>query len=60
MKLIVKFNLVLCVVFAIAFVLAGLFTHALLQRNAKAEIEEPVSQANGGGIERLAGPQRGA
>jgi protein-histidine pros-kinase len=40
MKLIVKFNLVLCVVFAIAFVLAGLFTHALLQRNAKAEIEE--------------------
>lgn len=40
MKLIVKFNLVLFVVFAIAFVLAGLFTHALLQRNAKAEIEE--------------------
>jgi protein-histidine pros-kinase len=40
MKLIVKFNLVLSVVFAIAFVLAGLFTHALLQRNAKAEIEE--------------------
>jgi protein-histidine pros-kinase len=40
MKLIVKFNLVLSLVFAIAFVLAGIFTHALLQRNAKAEIEE--------------------
>jgi HAMP domain-containing protein len=40
MKLIVKFNLVLSLVFAIAFVLAGFFTHALLQRNAKAEIEE--------------------
>jgi protein-histidine pros-kinase len=40
MRLIVKFNLVLSLVFAIAFVLAGLFTHALLQRNAKAEIEE--------------------
>jgi HAMP domain-containing protein len=40
MKLIVKFNLVLSLVFAVAFVLAGLFTHALLQRNAKAEIEE--------------------
>ena len=40
MKLIVKFNLVLCLVFAIGFVLASWFTHALLQRNAKAEIEE--------------------
>ena len=40
MKLIVKFNLVLSLVFAVAFVLAGMFTHALLQRNAKAEIEE--------------------
>jgi HAMP domain-containing protein len=40
MKLIVKFNLVLSLVFAIAFLLASLFTHALLQRNAKAEIEE--------------------
>jgi protein-histidine pros-kinase len=40
MKLIVKFNLVLSLVFAVAFVLAGLFTHSLLQRNAKAEIEE--------------------
>jgi HAMP domain-containing protein len=40
MKLIVKFNLVLCLVFAVAFALAGLLTHQLLQRNAKAEIEE--------------------
>jgi HAMP domain-containing protein len=40
MKLIVKFNLVLSLVFAVAFLLAGLFTHSLLQRNAKAEIEE--------------------
>lgn len=40
MKLIVKFNLVLSAVFVVAFLLAGWFTHALLQRNAKAEIEE--------------------
>jgi protein-histidine pros-kinase len=40
MKLIVKFNLVLFLVFAIGFVMASFFTHALLQRNAKAEIEE--------------------
>jgi protein-histidine pros-kinase len=40
MKLIVKFNLVLSAVFLIAFLLAALFTHTLLQRNAKAEIEE--------------------
>ena len=40
MKLIVKFNLVLSLVFAVAFVLTGWFTHALLQRNANAEIEE--------------------
>src|SRR5882724_5733472 len=40
MKLIVKFNLVLSLIFAVAFLLAGLFTHSLLQRNAKAEIEE--------------------
>lgn len=40
MKLIVKFNLVLSLVFGVAFLLSGLFTHALLQRNAKAEIEE--------------------
>jgi HAMP domain-containing protein len=40
MKLIVKFNLVLTAIFAVAFVLAGWFTHTLLQRNAMAEIEE--------------------
>jgi len=40
MKLIVKFNLVLSAVFLVAFIAAGVFTHALLQRNAKAEIEE--------------------
>lgn len=40
MKLIVKFNLVLSAVFIVAFLLAALFTHALLQRNTKAEIEE--------------------
>ena len=40
MKLIVKFNLILSAVFVVAFILAGVFTHALLQRNAKAEIEE--------------------
>jgi HAMP domain-containing protein len=40
MKLIVKFNVVLCAVFAVAFVIAGIFTRTLLQRNAKAEIEE--------------------
>src|SRR6266700_3177178 len=40
MKLIVKFNLVLSAIFAVAFVLSGWFTHTLLQRNAKAEIEE--------------------
>lgn len=40
MKLIVKFNLVLSAVFLVAFLLAALFTHSLLQRNAKAEIEE--------------------
>ena len=40
MKLIVKFNLVLTAIFAVAFVCAGWFTHALLQRNALAEIQE--------------------
>lgn len=40
MKLIVKFNLVLTLVFAVAFVLVGWFTHALLERNAMAEIQE--------------------
>jgi len=40
MKLIVKFNLVLSAVFLVAFIVAGVFTRALLQRNAKAEIQE--------------------
>jgi len=40
MKLIVKFNLVLSAIFVVAFLLSGWFTHALLQRNAKTEIEE--------------------
>jgi protein-histidine pros-kinase len=40
MKLIVKFNLVLSAIFAVAFVLSGWFTHSLLQRNAMAEIQE--------------------
>jgi HAMP domain-containing protein len=40
MKLIVKFNLVLSAIFAVAFVLSGWFTHTLLQRNAMAEIQE--------------------
>ncbi len=40
MKLIVKFNLVLSLVFAVAFAVAGMFTHALLESNAKAEIQE--------------------
>jgi HAMP domain-containing protein len=40
MKLIVKFNLVLCLVFAIGFVAVGFFTNRLLQRNAKEEIME--------------------
>jgi HAMP domain-containing protein len=40
MKLIVKFNLVLIAIFAVAFVLAGWYTHTLLQRNAMAEIQE--------------------
>jgi protein-histidine pros-kinase len=40
MKLIVKFNLVLLVVFGVAFLVTGLATHRLLQRNAKEEILE--------------------
>lgn len=40
MKLIVKFNLVLCLVFGVAFVLTGLAIHSMLNRNALAEIEE--------------------
>ena len=47
MKLIVKFNLVLSLVFVVAFLLAGVFTHALLQRNAKAEIEENAVRITG-------------
>jgi len=40
MKLIVKFNLVLFLVFALGFVVTGFVTNRLLQRNAKAEILE--------------------
>jgi HAMP domain-containing protein len=40
MKLIVKFNLVLFIIFAIAFVAVGYVTDRLLQRNAKSEILE--------------------
>src|SRR6516165_969948 len=40
MKLIVKFNLVLFIIFAIAFVAVGYTTNRLLQRNAEAEILE--------------------
>ena len=40
MKLIVKFNLVLLLVFAFGFVVAGYFSDRLLQRNAKQEIVE--------------------
>ncbi len=40
MKLIVKFNLVLLLVFAVAFVAVGLVSNKLLQRNAKQEILE--------------------
>jgi len=40
MKLIVKFNLVLCLVFAVGFIAVGYFTNRLLQRNAKEEIME--------------------
>jgi HAMP domain-containing protein len=40
MKLIVKFNLVLSAIFAVAFILSGWFTNNLLQRNAMAEIQE--------------------
>src|SRR3984893_9848171 len=40
MKLLVKFNLVLCAVFAIGFVTAGYVCNRLLQQNAKAEIME--------------------
>ncbi|MFI5106460.1 MAG: DUF3365 domain-containing protein, partial [Terriglobales bacterium] len=40
MKLIIKFNLVLLLVFAIGFVVVGYFSNRLLQRNAKQEILE--------------------
>ena len=40
MKLIVKFNLVLCLIFAIGFAAVGYFTNRLLQRNIKQEINE--------------------
>ena len=40
MKLIVKFNLVLFLVFAIGFAAVGFFANRLLQRNAKEEIVE--------------------
>ena len=40
MKLLVKFNLVLCIVFAAGFIVAGYVCNRLLQQNAKAEIME--------------------
>lgn len=40
MKLIVKFNLVLLLVFAVGFLAAGYISHRLLQQNAKQEIVE--------------------
>ena len=40
MKLLLKFNLVLCVVFAVGFLTAGYVCNRLLQQNAKAEIME--------------------
>lgn len=40
MKLIIKFNLVLLLVFAIGFAVVGYFSNRLLQRNAKEEILE--------------------
>jgi protein-histidine pros-kinase len=39
MRLIVKFNLVLCAVFIIVFVIASVLANSLLENNAKAEIE---------------------
>src|ERR1700689_4108877 len=40
MKLLVKFNLVLCVVFAVSFAVTGYVCNRLLQANARAEIVE--------------------
>lgn len=40
MKLLLKFNLVLCIVFAVGFAIAGYVCNRLLQQNARAEIME--------------------
>jgi HAMP domain-containing protein len=40
MKLLVKFNLVMCLVFAVSFLCTGYICNRLLQQNAKAEIME--------------------
>jgi protein-histidine pros-kinase len=40
MKLLLKINLVLCIVFAVGFVTTGYVCNRLLQQNAKAEIME--------------------
>lgn len=40
MKLLLKFNLVLCIVFAVGFATAGYVCNRLLQQNARAEIME--------------------
>jgi len=40
MKLLLKFNLVLCMVFAVSFVITGFICNRLLQQNARAEIME--------------------
>ena len=40
MKLLVKFNLVMCLVFLVGFVAAGLISKSLLERNAQQEIFE--------------------
>ncbi|HTT17309.1 MAG TPA: DUF3365 domain-containing protein, partial [Candidatus Sulfotelmatobacter sp.] len=40
MKLLVKFNLVMCVVFVAGFIGAGFVSNRLLQRNAQQEIFE--------------------
>jgi len=40
MKLLVKFNLVMCLVFVVGFVAAGMISKSLLERNAQQEIFE--------------------
>jgi len=40
MKLLVKFNLVMCLVFLVGFIAAGLISRSLLERNAQQEIFE--------------------